>query len=558
MATEQIEIEIVLDDGSVQRGFANIKKEAKDTGTSLAAGLGKNILKLGTIASAAALALGGIITAKGIAAAREQEEAVNSLAASLGKLGQASRLTELEEFASGLQRITKFGDEAIISQLAFAQAMGANVDQSKQIVEAATDMSAALNIDLNSAVRNISKTLGGYAGELGEVIPELKNLTTEQLRSGDGVDLLAKRFRGFAGAEIKTFGGAMTQLSNSFGDFLEGIGNFLVKSPAFVTVINETSKLFGDLSRSLKEAGGTDIVKDFIINFSVVAQAGAESARRIGLSFELAFLRAQQAFFAFKVATTLGLSEAFNTELDAVLQEIDKVKKEFSEDSAITIFFDNLIMKVQETRAQTVSMAQDTAVAAESMSLSFSAIAANMEEAAKQIKINALDISKNLIQGIASGAGNAFAAFGKAIAKGENALEGFINSLISSMGQMAIQLGTQFILQGLAYLWAGLPNGPALIAAGSALAAFGGVLSAVGGGNEAIGTGEGAQGGLTPTLGAGDLAAAGDTDADLISQTGVTINVDGTVIDPKTTGENIASALQEFFDQSGGQLVVNA
>ena len=76
--------------------------------------------------------------------------------------------------------------------------MGATVDQSKDIIKAAADLSSALGIDLKSATRNISKTLGGMAGELVEVIPVMKNLTREQLLAGKGIELISKKYAGFA------------------------------------------------------------------------------------------------------------------------------------------------------------------------------------------------------------------------------------------------------------------------------------------------------------------------------------------------------------------------
>lgn len=582
MATEQIEIEIVLDDGSVQKGFANIKKESEKAGKSLAAGIGKNLVKVGAVAATAALAVGGVATAKGVAAAREQADAVNALATALEKTGDASRLTELEAFASELQSVTTFGDEAIISQLAFAKAMGASTDQSKEILTAAADMSAALGIDLNSSVRNISKTLGGYAGELGEVIPELKELTQEQLQNGEGVALLAKRYQGFAQAEIKTFGGAMTQLTNAFGDFLEGIGDFFVKSPTFIKIINAISKLITGLGDDLKKISAQDFIDDAVKGFVEFSQ-----------TFARFVLRPLEVLGNFVVALSGVIVEAFNKikaeiqpTLDIISGLLDRIFGKVEEvlanartaveegDSPFANIFDtkltdDFVAGVQEAGNALTEFTEQRKIAGDQLkeetkevedttSLSFMNIAANMKGAAEEIKVSSKDISKSLINGMANAAGSAFASFGKAIAEGENALDAFINSLIASMGQMAIQLGTQFILQGLAYLWAGLPNGPSLIAAGGALAAFGGILSAVGGAGGTVSEGQGtAAEELTPTIGGAELATAVEDEGELGQQQAVTINVEGTVIDPKTTGENIAGALQEFFDSSGGSLVVN-
>ena len=51
---------------------------------------------------------------------------------------------------------------------------------------------------LESAVKNLAKTFGGLTGELGESIPKLKELTTEQLKSGEAVKFVLENYKGYA------------------------------------------------------------------------------------------------------------------------------------------------------------------------------------------------------------------------------------------------------------------------------------------------------------------------------------------------------------------------
>lgn len=218
-----------------------------------------------------------------VGAANVQEDAINALNTQLRIAGKFTQETskDLQSFASQLQSVTKFGDEAIVSQLAFAQAMGASVDQSKSILTAATDMAASLNIDLNSAVRNISKTLGGYAGELGEVIPELKNLTAEQLQAGDGIELLAAKFAGAASDQIKTFSGATAQLSNTFGDLQEELGFTITNSPVFIAAIKGLEKGLSGLIKTVSQNSDSirSFAEDVLLNtFALGAIRGASQA----------------------------------------------------------------------------------------------------------------------------------------------------------------------------------------------------------------------------------------------------------------------------------------
>lgn len=191
---------------------------------------------------------------------------------------------------------------------------------------------------------------------------------------------------------------------------------------------------------------------------------------------------------------------------------------------------------------------------------SFGAIMGGLDTSIKDFAANAQanfsKIGAAMFQTLGQAAGQAFAAFGKAIASGENGLKAFLNSLLASFGQMAIQLGTQFILQGAAYSWAGMPNGPPLIAAGAALAVFGGVLSAIGGGSGAGAT-AGAGGG-----GGGLMSSAENPTAGLATpeapkpQDKITVNIQGDVLDSDETGGRIVRLLTEYSDKNGNGAVV--
>lgn len=277
-----IELEVNRANRSLQQISSSFDKFAKNAKTSigtvdiaigsLAANIAGAAIQRGFAALSSGVSKLNEAAGKAISLAQVQEDAINRLNVQLQITGNFTKETsaELQAFASSLQKVTTAGDEAILNQLAFAQAMGASVDQSKDIVKAALDMSAALGIDLEAATRNISKTLGGYAGELGEVIPELKNLTQEQLRAGEGVKLLTDRFAGAATGRVKTFSGALAQLNNTQGDFLERVGEIVTKNPVVIAAVNGLNKVFLFLQDFVKN--NQQAFQDFInkgINFLI-------------------------------------------------------------------------------------------------------------------------------------------------------------------------------------------------------------------------------------------------------------------------------------------------
>lgn len=186
-----------------------------------------------------------------VTAASAQEDAINQLNQSLKAAGtfSAEASADFQDFAAELQANSTIGDEVSLSFLGLATSFGATNEQAKDLVQAAADLSAATGISLESAVRNLGKTFGGLTGELGEVVPALKNLTREQLQSGAAIDLINERFAGFAQSLTKTFSGAVTQAQNTFGDLQEEFGFFITQNPVVIGLINAVSDALRDLAR---------------------------------------------------------------------------------------------------------------------------------------------------------------------------------------------------------------------------------------------------------------------------------------------------------------------
>lgn len=252
----RLEIEVLLDD-KASKSLDNIQKKTDAFSDKVK----KNFVE---IAAKTALVVGSFnmlekALSTVVEAASRQEDAVKKLNTQLEINGQyTAELSDyLVRYADELQLTTRFSNDAIIKQEAFAMAMGASADKARQIVKVSADMAASLNIDLNAATRNVTKTLGGFAGELGEVIPSLKNLTQEQLRAGEGVNLLATLFAGAAQKDAQTFSGSIDQLKNAWDDFNKTIGNFLINNPvvkeAITGLTNGIQQLIKEINTYTKD-----------------------------------------------------------------------------------------------------------------------------------------------------------------------------------------------------------------------------------------------------------------------------------------------------------------
>jgi hypothetical protein len=579
-----LEVDLDLDtDKAKKKTIRDTQQIGKQSAASFAAGFKANIgLITAAIAGVAAFAKSIDFFKDSIRAAAVQQQAIQDLNTQLAVTGQFTEAIsqDLQNFARQIQETTRFGDEAILSQIAFAQALGATAEQSKAIVAAGADLAESLNIDLNSAVRNVGKTLGGYAGELGEVIPELKGLTQEQLRAGAAIDILAEKFAGAAQGRVRTFAGATAQLSNTFGDFQEAIGRVVTNSPAFIAVINTTSKLIADFSKSLSGAADNDPFGQLLL--------GAISLARTANEF---LIPPFQRFFGFintgvNVAKTLiqGLIAAVATGVNAVVElgakipgalgepfrqisEQVRIAKETTDQVLGELVDETLNELVTEEQTQAFTARINTILdkyqqainAARSFRGETQISFKRTKDAVAQEVAGLNNVIKN---GLVNTLSVAFQDVGKILAGAGNGFKGFVGIVLNALGDLAISIGTTVIGSAIAIdalkkslvgsPFAAVALGGALIAAGAALKTFAGSLG----------------GGSTPAPsvgGFGSAAGEGIQTDDQFTQTTpeerenpearVQLTVNGNIFDSEETGLRLASILEKTIRDENVRIV---
>jgi len=187
-----------------------------------------------------------------IAAFADQEDAINKLNQSLNMTGNASQssVDGVISFASSLEKTSRFSDDAVIGQIAFARSLGASTEQSKQLVQAAANLSATLGGSLEENVDKLGKTLSGTAGRLGQYIPELKNLTEEELKAGRAAEIINSKFSGAAAKDLETYSGQMASLANSYNNAQETLGELIAKNATFSGIIKAVKSRLDDFNDS--------------------------------------------------------------------------------------------------------------------------------------------------------------------------------------------------------------------------------------------------------------------------------------------------------------------
>ena len=233
MADDTIEIDVKtnVDEKGLNSGLEKITKKIEKFGNSSAmkslANIGASLSGIGTVAKGIAA---GIKVAK--ETIDELSQAYTKQASAEVALTQAAKnnpyllstsVTNLKQYASQLQSISTYGDEELLPLMAQLASSGRTEEEIMKIMSASVDVAASGAMGLESAVKNLNKTYGGLSGELGETIPQIKALTTEELKEGKAVEILASQYAGMAGEVSKTTG-TKQQLSNAIGDLKEEMG----------------------------------------------------------------------------------------------------------------------------------------------------------------------------------------------------------------------------------------------------------------------------------------------------------------------------------------------
>lgn len=202
-------------------------------------GLQKKMTSVGkTLSKTLTLPLVALGTASVMAADTQVQAETRLLTALKGREDIQHRLMAQ---AAELQSRSTFGDEEVIAQQAYLASLGMTERQINDVIEASAQLSTATGMTLESAVKNLAKTYGGLTGELGESIPALKNLTAEQLKSGEAVRFILENYKGYAEAAAQSGAGSMRQLKNQLGDLAEKLGMILM--PTLQKIVGWISNL---------------------------------------------------------------------------------------------------------------------------------------------------------------------------------------------------------------------------------------------------------------------------------------------------------------------------
>lgn len=200
-----------------------------------------------------------------VQASFEHERAMRATAFALENTGEIANISvkSMDAWAESLQQATGVSSDFILRSTNLAITMGATSERAQQMTTAALDFAAATGRDASQAVNQLVKTLGGYAGELAEILPQVKQLTAAQLKAGGAADVMAQLVGGAALDMRQTAAGSFQVLQTDIEDLKQSIGEVTValvpKGAQGESIFQQWSRDLQDFLRGIDELNGEGV-----------------------------------------------------------------------------------------------------------------------------------------------------------------------------------------------------------------------------------------------------------------------------------------------------------
>lgn len=581
--SEIVELEVVMDDGSVRKAFGKIQ----GAGTDAAASIDKSFsVVTKTIASIVGTLAAGFGLKKIVEAGEESAVAWRNFSLALASTGQFSKeaARSFEEYASGLQKITGVQDEVIASGAAMLLNVGRiSAEALPRATKAALDLAAALPQvgGPDGAFNLLSKAAAGSTTTLGRFGIHIDENLKKSEKFAAVLNLIEKNFNGMAQANLGTFAGMQKFAQLGFGEIVEQLGLIVVRSPAVIALMKMVGEGMFELAKRISNlGGGKDPLRPLIMG---ILDFGRAVTQYVIPPFEMLYNVGSVVFKDF-IAGLNGIAFAAGTVGQGVIMILQAVGIEISNKlindvnsftekatqgvAAWTQSAEDSMMKLDNTPVSTSMNAfidtMDAVVAKSSeMQAAYSQNVTNMsgatsafvDESVAKLKQMNEAVTRTIVHGISG----AVQSMVKNLHSGKGAFDDFGSMIMNLIGDVAIQIGEFFLLTGtglIALLSNPLTAGFTTVAMGLALIGFGALMKSMSGGGPSFAGGGGFDSG-------GGVSSTPDTTAQIETEqakpkTDVTVVVQGNVFDRRETGLYIAEIINDNFDINGTKLSTGA
>lgn len=285
-------VEITISARDLATGvFARAKASVLD----LAAGFASGQVAVDAFYKAVALAQQGI---QEFAAADEVAARLATAFRNAGaNVAQASARSS--EFASQLQRVTKYSDDATLEAQALLVSIGKLTgDGLERATMASADLAAAMGVDIVTAATAMAKAAAGNTSALGKLGFVVKDAEGKTASFEKTLEAIERQLGGTAIAAGRTAAGQLERLTNAWKNFQEsvgrasfagGLGNYLeVATDGATRLANALDELSSKMAglAAMPAPKGYGFILSLLIGSAMAgraeaaAQLGASSGRR--------------------------------------------------------------------------------------------------------------------------------------------------------------------------------------------------------------------------------------------------------------------------------------
>ena len=153
------------------------------------------------------------------------QRVMTQLNVSLG--GNAERFKKNADLIEELAAKTVESKSSVQQLVAELASLGKSDSEIERVSEAAIALSNVTGKSIKEAFTQLNSTISGSSEELGKLIPEIRQLTKEELKSGDAIDLVFRKFGGISDGMAGGWKQTMTNYKNSVGNLHEAFGKII-------------------------------------------------------------------------------------------------------------------------------------------------------------------------------------------------------------------------------------------------------------------------------------------------------------------------------------------
>jgi len=383
-----------------QNAVKSVKK-AEDSTRKFGESFKESLAPIAELAAQIGLAVGAYeLLSKSIEGATKDQKLFLQIGDALSITGENTDAAtkKIVEFADELKRTTGVSDDLAKQIFIDGKAFGITTEEAKKLTKAAIDYAAATGIDVETATRRLGQTLDGQIGRIGKLGDEFRNLTEDQLKNGEAIDLIANRYKGAAVNQFDTFEGATNSLKNAVEDLLKSFGKVVIQSQVVSDSIKGVAEATNSVAESVDSAGKkTNLLDDLFQAFAATGGGLAQNSVEVSLALE-----DQRKNMENLIATGLSLENSSKKVSDGfagIVELADGLKQSTNEaknfEDRIKSLSANIVVSTELTGKRLEKFLEDRRKAQEELSKFLTQLSIETADEIEKVRIKAeLDIKK--------------------------------------------------------------------------------------------------------------------------------------------------------------------